>query len=76
MSHDYPMAGRGVYVEDFVINGQRGFYSVNSLGELVGYRTVRHKKDPSGAIAELWDELNEADPISPHDVSPLLRLVT
>lgn len=76
MADEYPLASRGVYAEDFTIKGRRGFYAVDSAGEQIAYRTVPKGRDPALTIAELWDELNEADPIPAHVEPPSLRLVT
>jgi hypothetical protein len=76
MSSDaFPIAERGVYCQPYTIRGRREYFAVDSRGEHVAARLVREGRDPAQAIAELWDELNEFDPISPHALPPSLRVV-
>lgn len=72
---DFPLALRGVYAQPYLVRGRREFYAVASSGEQVASRLVGRFEDPSSAIAELWEELNEADPIAAHLTPPWLRLV-
>lgn len=71
----FPLASRGVYAQPYTIGGRREFYAVDSRGEQVASRLVRNATDPKRAISELWDELNEADPVPAHLTPPSLYLV-
>jgi hypothetical protein len=72
---DFPIALRGVYAQPYTIRGRREFVAVAASGEHVASRLVGQHEDPRDAIADLWAELNEADPILHHERPPSLRLV-
>jgi hypothetical protein len=74
-AEDFPLALRGVYAQPYTIRGRREFVAVAANGEHVASRLVGTNEDPAGAIADLWAELNEADPILPHQRPPSLHLV-
>jgi hypothetical protein len=68
------LADRGVYCQPYLIRGRREYFAVDSRGEHVASRLARDGRE-GRVIAELWEELNEVDPIS-HDVAPpYLRMV-
>ena len=69
----HPIVARGVYCEPYRRHGHWEYYAVDSHGDWVGTRSVRDGRDPASAIRELWDELNEADPIT--SSPPSLRLL-
>lgn len=76
MTDAFPLALRGVYAQPYLIGGRREFYAVDSRGEQVAARLVHMNADPEPVIAELWDELNEWDPIPTHLRGPYFpRLV-
>lgn len=75
MAEDFPLAARGVYCQPYLVNGRREFYALSAAGELVAVRLARREQSPEAIIADLWDELNESDPISPHREPPSLRLL-
>lgn len=72
---EFPLALRGVYAQPYTIRGRREFVAVAASGEHVASRLVGVHENPAPAIADLWAELNEADPILPHQRPPSLRLV-
>lgn len=74
-AEDFPLAMRGVYAQPYTIGGRREFVAVAGSGEHVAARLVGNHEDPTAAIAQLWEELNEADPIMAHERPPSLRLV-
>lgn len=75
MTDPFPLAARGVYCQPYRVNGRREFYAVASNGDLVAVRIARDGQNAAPIIADLWDELNEADPISSHLSPPSLRLL-
>lgn len=75
MTDTFPLAARGVYAQPFTKGGRREFIAVDSRGEQVASRLIRSSVDPDSAIAELWEELEQADPIPSHLTPPSLRLV-
>lgn len=74
MDEDFPIAARGVYCQPYLVRGRREYYAVDSEGEQVASRMVPKGRDPKPWVADLWAELNEIDPIMPHDRGPVLRL--
>lgn len=75
MPDEFPLAARGVYCQPYLINGRREFFAVDSRGEQVAVRLVRNGQDAKSVIADLWDELNEADPVPIHHRAPSLSVV-
>lgn len=71
----FPLAGRGVYAQPYLLHGRREYYAVSSTGEQVAVRLVNEGADPAPFISDLWDELNHADPMPSHLAGPVLRLV-
>lgn len=69
------LAGRGVYRQPYLVRGKWEYVAISSRGEQVAVRWVRVGLDPAEAERDLWDELNEADPIAVHLTPPFLRLV-
>lgn len=70
------LASRGVYEQPFLVKGCREFVAVSSLGELIAARLVKPGRSPARAEGELWEELDEHDPVQAHLTPPSLRLVT
>lgn len=81
MNLPYPMsdehlADRGVYRQPFLVRGMWEWVAVDSRGEQVASGLIAKGRDPSSLISRLWRDLNEADPILPHQEQPsFLRLI-
>lgn len=71
----YELAARGVYEQPFLVRGLREFVAVDSRGWQVSARLVPPNKNSARAERELWEELDELDPIPAHLQPPSLRLV-
>lgn len=77
-SQEMYLALRGVHEEPYLKRGCRVFVSVDSRGELVGERLVRKGAAQwrvDDAHEQLMAELNDVDPVMPHDRPPSLRLL-
>jgi hypothetical protein len=66
-------AERNVYLQPYLVKGGREYVAVDSRGELIATRIVGKQDDATAAIASLWYELNELDPLPTR--TPELRLV-
>jgi hypothetical protein len=71
---DYPLAARGVYEQNWRVRGCREFVAVDSRGELLAARLVKQGRSSARAEDELWQELDEHDPIGVRTVPLALML--
>jgi len=69
------LASRGVYEQPFLVKGCREFVAVSSTGEMIAARLVRRGGSSARAERELWEDLDELDPVPSGQRRPALHLV-